>query len=58
MDLCLTLPLIIIGLLAFWALIVKMVDSKDRRDDDDLPPTGGVSDLDIANATTILVNAV
>lgn len=60
MDLFLALPLIVIFLLAFWALVVKMVNVKDRRDDDDLPPTGAVSssDADVATATAVACLAV
>jgi hypothetical protein len=60
MDLVLVLPVILIGVVALWALIVKMINSKDRREDDDYPPTGGavVTTLVVANATTMLVNAI
>jgi hypothetical protein len=40
LDFYLGLPLVLIAALALWALLVKMINDKDRRDDDDLPPTG------------------
>lgn len=44
MDLFLVLPIVLIVLVALWALVVKMLGAKDRRDDeDDLPPTGAVA---------------
>jgi hypothetical protein len=59
MDLFLVLPVVLIVLVALWALVVKMVNDKGRRDDDDLPPTGGVSasDMNIINGTVIACSA-
>jgi hypothetical protein len=60
LDFCLGFPIAVIAALALWAIVVKMINDKDGRDDDDLPPTGGVSATDallVANATTMLTNA-